>query len=171
MHIRRIAPLSRALSAPHSLANPRYALSRAAGAHISLRMAQSPAATLRASVQDFNQPNSVYTSRHQNLWSLSFKWGFHKVFVTLRVYLLWGLSMRSSFLSGSLFSLVLFTFFFWRILHILHPTSSDNYKCSALGSPQILICGESEGISRLYQLAEWFGLCDLIAERDTCGAE
>ena len=26
--------------------------------------------------------------------------------------------------------------------------------------------GESGGTSRLYQLAEWFGLCDLVAERE-----
>ena len=72
----------------------------------------------------------------------------------------------------SLLAAHLALFFFFLLgntLYFYHP-SSDNYKCSALGSPQILICGESEGISRLYQLAEWFGLCDLIAERDTCGA-
>ena len=35
-----------------------------------------------------------------------------------------------------------------------------------LGSPKILIFGESGGTSRPYQLAEWFGLCDLVAERE-----
>ena len=38
---------------------------------------------------------------------------------------------------------------------------------SSVGVPGNLpIFGESGGISRLYQLAEWFGPCDLIAERD-----
>jgi hypothetical protein len=38
---------------------------------------------------------------------------------------------------------------------------------SSVGVPGNLpIFGESGGISRLYQLAEWFGHCDLIAERD-----
>ena len=35
---------------------------------------------------------------------------------------------------------------------------------SFLGPPQILICGESGGASRPYQLAERFGLCDLAAD-------
>ena len=35
-----------------------------------------------------------------------------------------------------------------------------------LGSPQILICGGSGGTSRFHQLTKWFGLCDLVAERD-----
>ena len=41
------------------------------------------------------------------------------------------------------------------------------YFLSSVGVPGNLpIFGESGGISRLYQLAEWFGPCDLIAERD-----
>ena len=36
-----------------------------------------------------------------------------------------------------------------------------------IGVPkQFLIFGESGGTSRPYQLAEWFGLCDLVGERD-----
>ncbi len=36
-----------------------------------------------------------------------------------------------------------------------------------MGSPKtFLIFGESGGTSRPHQLAEWFGLCDLVAERD-----
>ena len=92
------------LSAPHSLANPRYALSRAAGAHLSLRLAQSPAATLRASVQDFNQPqlrlsrptskslvslfNMVYSVR------LSINGGFQCGVLRTSVSILWGLSHK-----------------------------------------------------------------------------
>ena len=35
-----------------------------------------------------------------------------------------------------------------------------------MGSPEILIFGESGGTSCPYQLAEWFGICNLVAERD-----
>ena len=36
-----------------------------------------------------------------------------------------------------------------------------------MGFPKtFLIFGESGGTSRPHQLAEWFGLCDLVAERD-----
>ena len=36
-----------------------------------------------------------------------------------------------------------------------------------MGSPNNLsIFGESGGTSRFYQLAEWFGLRDLVAERE-----
>jgi len=76
---RRFAYLPHSASLPRSLrsrlAYPRYALSARDSAHISRRMAQSPAATLRASVQDFNQPQLRLTARPTNLWSL-FKWGF-----------------------------------------------------------------------------------------------
>ena len=124
MHIRRIAPLSRALSA---LASPIPAMpSRAPQARIFPSAWRNPPPPHSAPLyKTFTNPNSVYPARHQNLWSLSFKWGFYKVFVTLRGYLLWGLSiwcsvtlhvclymglsMRSSFLSGSLFSIVPFT--------------------------------------------------------------
>ena len=89
------------LSAPHSASLPRslrsrqsplslrYALSRAAGAHISLRMAQSPAATLRASVQDFHQPQ-LRLSRPTSKSLLSL---FNMVY-SVRLSIYWGLSMR-----------------------------------------------------------------------------
>jgi len=38
-----------------------------------------------------------------------------------------------------------------------------------LGSPQISICGESGGTSCFYDLAEWYRLRNLVAERDTSG--
>ena len=34
------------------------------------------------------------------------------------------------------------------------------------GPRKFLIFGESGGMNRLYQLAEWFGPCDFIAERE-----
>ena len=41
------------------------------------------------------------------------------------------------------------------------------YKIVFMGSPNNLsIFGESGGTSRFYQLAEWFGLRDLVAERE-----
>ena len=35
-----------------------------------------------------------------------------------------------------------------------------------MGSPQILICGESGGNGRTCHLAERYGLCDPFAERE-----
>ena len=56
-----------------------------------------------------------------------------------------------------------------RVGHILSYLMEQYFLCffSSVGVPGNLpIFGESGGISRLYQLAEWFGPCDLIAERD-----
>jgi len=46
-------------------------------------------------------------------------------------------------------------------------TRNKKHIFCPLGVPKtFLIFGESGGTSRPHQLAEWFGLCDLVAERD-----
>ena len=70
---------------------------------------------------------------------------------------IWGLSMRSSFLSKSIISAQ-----HWGLQR----------------KPRMFAMGESGGTipsdralgqrSRPYQLAEWFDLCDLVAEREAC---
>ena len=107
-----IAAVFAYLSAPHSaslprylrsrLANPRYTLSHAAGAHISLRMAHSPAATLRASVQDFNHPPTPSIPPDIKISGLSFQMGAFNAVYFVRLFFYWGFSIRSSLLSGAI---------------------------------------------------------------------
>ena len=104
------------------LAYPRYALSaRHRRAYLPPHGA-IPAATLRASVQDFNQPqlrlylptSKSLVSLKENKWGLSMRctsyvcvyiWGFqYGVPLPSTFVYIWGLSMRSSFLSESIIS-------------------------------------------------------------------
>ena len=52
---------------------------------------------------------------------------------------------------------------------LLHTKSADcgsNLHFLTMGSPQILICGESGGNGRTYDLAERYRSCDPFAERE-----